>query len=81
MFIITDKAKTSRRGGNRCRCYERRRAKELEEIEASHTLGGYRRCRYYSVVRYNIVNMSLRIYHMDKCLVKLIFVYSLFGDG
>ena len=36
MFIITDKTKTSREGGKRCRCYERRRAK-LEEIEDSHT--------------------------------------------
>ena len=25
MFIITDKAKDSRGGGKRCRCYERRR--------------------------------------------------------
>ena len=24
---------------------------QLEEIEASHTLGGYRRCRCYSDVR------------------------------
>ena len=29
---------------------------KLEEIESSHTLGGYRRCRCYSVVRYTIVN-------------------------
>ena len=42
----------------------------LEEIESSHTLGGYRRCRYYSVVRYTIVNRSHRIYyHKDKGLV------------
>ena len=27
VFIITDKAKASRGGGKRCRCYERRRAK------------------------------------------------------
>ena len=27
VFIITDKAKTSRGGGKRCRCYERRRSK------------------------------------------------------
>ena len=54
VFIITDKAKTSRGGGKRCRCYERRRAKELEEIESSHTLGGYKRCRGYSAVRYTI---------------------------
>ena len=79
VFIISDKAKTSRREGNRCRCYERRRAKELEEIEASHTLGGYRRCRCYSAVRYTIVNRFRRICFMDKGLVKLIFVYSLFG--
>ena len=25
---------------------------KVEEIEVSHTLGGYRRCRCYSVVRY-----------------------------
>jgi hypothetical protein len=30
----------------------------LEKIEASHTLSGYRRCRCYSVVRYTIVNRS-----------------------
>ena len=43
VFIITDKAKASRGGGKRCRCYERRRANKalslslfakLEEIEA-----------------------------------------------
>jgi hypothetical protein len=34
---------------------------KLEEIEASHTLGGYRRCRCYSAVRYTIVNRSRRI--------------------
>ena len=28
MFIITDKAKDSRGGGKRCRCYERRRVKD-----------------------------------------------------
>jgi hypothetical protein len=33
----------------------------LEEIEVSHTLGGYRRSEYYSVVRYTIVNRSHRI--------------------
>jgi hypothetical protein len=33
----------------------------FEEIEVSHTLGGYRRCRYYSDVRYTIVNRSRRI--------------------
>ena len=27
VFIITDKAKTSRGGGKRCRCYERRTGK------------------------------------------------------
>ncbi len=26
--------------------------RKLEEIETSHTLGGYRRCRYYSPLRY-----------------------------
>ncbi len=34
---------------------------KFEEIETSHTLGGYRRCRSYSVVRYTIVNRSQRI--------------------
>jgi hypothetical protein len=34
---------------------------KLEEIEVSHTIGGYRRCRYYSAVRYTIVNRSCRI--------------------
>ena len=36
VFIRMDKLKTSRGGGNRCRCYETRRVK-LEEIEISHT--------------------------------------------
>jgi hypothetical protein len=31
---------------------------KLEEIEAPHTLGGYRRCEYYSAVRYTMVNRS-----------------------
>jgi len=34
---------------------------KLEEIEVSHTLGGYRRCRCYSDVRDTTVNRSLRI--------------------
>ena len=34
---------------------------KLEEIEDSHTLGGYRRCGCYSAVRYTIVNRSRRI--------------------
>ena len=34
---------------------------KLEEIEASHTIGGYRRCRCYSDVRYTIVSRSHRI--------------------
>jgi hypothetical protein len=33
---------------------------KLEKIEASHTLGGYSRCRCYSAVRYTIVNRSRR---------------------
>ncbi len=33
----------------------------LEEIETSHSLGGYRRCRCYSTVRYTIVNRFQRI--------------------
>jgi hypothetical protein len=35
----------------------------LEKIEASYKLGGYRRCRYYSVVRYTIVNRFRRIFY------------------
>jgi len=42
---------------------------KLEEIEASHTPGGYRRCRCYSDVRYTIVNRSLRICCRVKGLV------------
>ena len=34
---------------------------KFEEMEDSHTIGGYRRCRCYSVVSYTIVNRSLRI--------------------
>ena len=34
---------------------------KIEEIETSHTLGGYRRCRCYSAVRYTIMNRSHRI--------------------
>ena len=42
----------------------------LEEIEVSHTLGGYRRSEYYSVVRYTIVNRSHRIcFHKGTGLV------------
>ncbi len=32
---------------------------QLEDIEASHTLGGYRKCRCYSAVRYTIVSRSV----------------------
>ena len=43
---------------------------KVEEIEVFHTLGGYRRCRCYSVVRYTIVNRSHRIScREDKGLV------------
>ena len=35
---------------------------KLEEIETSHTSGGCRRCRWYSVVRYTEVNRSRRIF-------------------
>ena len=59
VFIITDKSKTSRGGGKGVGTMKNEDLK-LEEIEVSHTLGGYRRCRCYSVVRYTIVNkMSL----------------------
>jgi hypothetical protein len=44
------------REGIRCLC-----VLNLEEIEASHTLGGYRRFRCYSTVRYTTVNRSRRI--------------------
>jgi hypothetical protein len=37
VFIITDKAKDSRVGGKRCRCYERRRAKVWGNWVLSHT--------------------------------------------
>ena len=30
---------------------------KLQEIEVSHILGGYRRCRCYSTVNYTIVNI------------------------
>jgi hypothetical protein len=43
---------------------------KLEEIEASlYTLGGYRRCRCYSAVRYTIVTRSRRICRKGKGLV------------
>jgi hypothetical protein len=38
----------------------------LEEIETSHTLGGYRRCRCNSAVRHTIVNRSHRIYFLNR---------------
>ena len=46
MFIMTDKAKASRG----CKTVKgvgvmKDEELKLEEIEASHTLGGYRRCR------------------------------------
>ncbi len=46
VFVVTDKSKGRRGGGKRC--YERRRG---EETDSSHTLGGCRRCRHYSVFR------------------------------
>jgi hypothetical protein len=43
---------------------------KFEEIETSYTLGGYRRCRCDSTVRYHVVHRSVRIcYHKDKGLV------------
>ena len=69
MFIITDKSKTSRGGGKGVGTMKNEDLK-LEEIEVSHTLGGYRRCRCYSVVRYTIVSRSRRIYcRKDQGLV------------
>ena len=60
MFIITDKAKLV---GEEVKGVGVMKDEDLkqEEIEASHTLGGYKRCRCYSVVRYTIVNRSRRI--------------------
>jgi hypothetical protein len=46
VFIITDKTKASRGGGKGVGVMKDEELK-LEEIEASHTLGGYRRCRCY----------------------------------
>ena len=40
---------------------------QLEEIDVSLTIGGY---RYYSTVRYNVVNRSHRIGRKGKGLVK-----------
>ena len=59
MFIITDKAKGSR--GAKGVGVMKDEQLMLEEIEVSLTLGGYRRCRCYSDVRYTIVNRSHRI--------------------
>ena len=41
MFIITDKAKSSRRGGKGCPGVVKDEDLNLEEIETSHTIGGY----------------------------------------
>ena len=60
MFIITDKAKGSRGGVKGVGVMKDEEVK-LEEIGTSHTLGGYRRCRCYSDVRYTMVNRSYRI--------------------
>ena len=48
MFIITDKVNTSRGGGKRFRCYKDEEVK-LEEIEVSHTLGGYWSVRFTGI--------------------------------
>jgi hypothetical protein len=64
VFIITNKSKISRGGGLQeviGVSVMKNEELKLEEIEASLTLGGYRRCRYYSPVRYTIVNRSHRI--------------------
>ena len=60
MFIITDKEKVGRGGGKDGGVMKDEELK-LGKIEGSLTLGGYRRCKYYSVVRYTIVNRSHRI--------------------
>jgi hypothetical protein len=62
VFIIMDKVK-ARIVGEEVKGVGFMKDEEikLEEIESSHTLGGYRRCRYYSVVRYTLVNRSRRI--------------------
>ena len=60
MFIITDKTKLL---GEEVKGVGVMKDEELnlEEIEASHTLGGYRRCRCHSAVEYTIVNRPRRI--------------------
>ncbi len=60
MFIITDKKKVGRGGGKDVGVMKDEEIK-LGKIEGFLTLGGYRRCRYYSVVRYTKVNRSHRI--------------------
>jgi hypothetical protein len=53
VFIITDKAKSSR-GSGKVVGVMKDEESNLEKIESSHTLVGYRRCRWcrwYSVVR------------------------------
>ena len=60
VFIITDKAKVSRGGGKGIGVRKDEELK-VDEIEVSHTIGGYRRCRCYSAVRYTIVSRSRRI--------------------
>ena len=60
MFIITDKAKLV---GEEVKGVGVMKDEEIkiDEIEVSLTLGGLRRLRWYSTVRYTIVNRSRRI--------------------
>ena len=63
MLIITEK--TKKLGGEEVKGVGVMQDEEikLEEVEVSLTLGGCRRCRWYSDVRYTLVNRSLRIYY------------------
>ena len=75
VFIITDKVKTRRGGGRRCRCYERWRGKTWGDWSLSHTRwsvtsrqgrGERRGCKWYSVV-YTLKYISLVDFDI-KCL-------------
>jgi hypothetical protein len=59
VFIITDKVKLVGEDAKGVGVMKDEEV-QLEEIEDSHTLGGSRRLRCYSAVRYTIVNRSRR---------------------
>jgi hypothetical protein len=48
-FIITDKAKTRRGGGRRCRCYERRRTQVWGDWSLSHSMWSVTHIGWYVV--------------------------------